>query len=126
MPRIRLLRWIPALLLLAAVYVALRRNSSEISLKNDTEIVKKEDLVEELVNAEVDGHVEGQFERRIVAVGDLHGDYPNALKVLQMSNVVDAQGNWTGDVDIFVQTGDIIDRCARHLSAIRNINLRSL
>ena len=126
MPRIRLLRWIPALLLLAAVYVALRRNSSEITLKNGTEIIEKEDLVEELVNAEVDGHVEGQFERRIVAVGDLHGDYPNALKVLQMSNVVDAQGNWTGDVDIFVQTGDIIDRCALRLSVISGTNLQLL
>lgn len=51
----------------------------------------------------------GKFVRRIVAVGDLHGDYTNALKVLQMSNVVDAHGNWTGDVDVFVQTGDIID-----------------
>ena len=113
MPRVRLLRWIPALLLLAAVYVAFRRNSTEIILKNDANTIEKEDLTEKLVATEADGYVEGQFERRIVAVGDLHGDYPNALKVLQMSNVVDAQGNWTGDVDIFVQTGDIIDRCVR-------------
>lgn len=54
-------------------------------------------------------YTDDQFVRRIVAVGDLHGDYSNALKVLQMSNVVDAHGNWTGDVDVFVQTGDIID-----------------
>jgi hypothetical protein len=50
------------------------------------------------------------FSRRIVAVGDLHGDYPNALKVLKMTDVVDDDGNWTGKVDWFVQTGDIIDR----------------
>lgn len=50
------------------------------------------------------------FTRRIVAVGDLHGDLPNARKVLQMTNVVDEHGNWTGNVDYFVQTGDIIDR----------------
>lgn len=60
-------------------------------------------------------HVEGQekpyFSRRIVAVGDLHGDMPNAQKVLQMAGVVDAAGNWAGGVDFFVQTGDIIDRC---------------
>lgn len=50
--------------------------------------------------------------RRIVAVGDLHGDSGNALKVLQMAGVVDEHGTWTGDVDFFVQTGDIIDRYA--------------
>ncbi|KAJ7170825.1 Metallo-dependent phosphatase-like protein [Mycena crocata] len=50
------------------------------------------------------------FTRHIVAVGDLHGDLKNAQTVLQFSGVVDAQGNWTGDADFFVQTGDIIDR----------------
>lgn len=50
------------------------------------------------------------FVRHIVAVGDLHGDLPNARRVLQFSGVVDGFGNWTGHADIFVQTGDIIDR----------------
>lgn len=50
------------------------------------------------------------FVRRIVAVGDLHGDFGNARKVLEMSGVVDKEGKWTGQVDFFVQTGDIIDR----------------
>ncbi|KAJ7067071.1 Metallo-dependent phosphatase-like protein [Mycena amicta] len=50
------------------------------------------------------------FTRHIVAVGDLHGDFGNAQKVLQFANVVDSFGNWTGHADIFVQTGDIIDR----------------
>ncbi|KAI9063706.1 Metallo-dependent phosphatase [Trametes sanguinea] len=54
--------------------------------------------------------VKGQFKRTIVAVGDLHGDMPNAQKVLQMAGVVDAHGDWSGRVDFFVQTGDIIDR----------------
>ncbi|CCM03075.1 uncharacterized protein FIBRA_05195 [Fibroporia radiculosa] len=54
--------------------------------------------------------IPGQFKRKIVAVGDLHGDMPNAQAVLQMAGVVDAQGKWTGNVDVFVQTGDIIDR----------------
>ncbi|TFK92640.1 Metallo-dependent phosphatase [Polyporus arcularius HHB13444] len=52
----------------------------------------------------------GQFTRKIVAVGDLHGDMPNALEVLQMAGVVDENGDWSGEVDFFVQTGDIIDR----------------
>lgn len=52
-----------------------------------------------------------RFTRHIVAVGDLHGDMGNARKVLQFAGVVDDMGDWTGDVDFFVQTGDIIDRC---------------
>lgn len=51
-----------------------------------------------------------EFRRKIVAVGDLHGDFPNAKRVLEMTRVVDDKGDWTGDVDYFVQTGDIIDR----------------
>jgi len=47
---------------------------------------------------------------RIVAVGDLHGDIGNAQEVLEMAQVVDSNGRWSGEVDIFVQTGDIIDR----------------
>lgn len=50
------------------------------------------------------------FVRRIVAVGDLHGDMTNARRVLQFSGVVDENDDWTGNVDFFVQTGDIIDR----------------
>lgn len=56
------------------------------------------------------GLPEDAFVRRIVAVGDLHGDFGNARKVLEMSGVVDKEGKWTGDVDFFIQTGDIIDR----------------
>jgi hypothetical protein len=54
--------------------------------------------------------VQGGFTHRIVAVGDLHGDLPNALKVLKMANVINEDGNWSGEIDSFVQTGDIIDR----------------
>jgi len=50
------------------------------------------------------------FTRHIVAVGDLHGDLPNAERVLRFSGVVDDFGDWSGHVDVFVQTGDIIDR----------------
>jgi len=61
-------------------------------------------------HAELSSAVKPIFTRRIVAVGDLHGDMPNAQKVLEMAGVVDTHGHWTGGVDVFVQTGDIIDR----------------
>jgi hypothetical protein len=63
-----------------------------------------------LGDSQVSSDITLSFTRKIVAVGDLHGDLPNALKVLQMAHVVDAHGNWSGEIDFFVQTGDIIDR----------------
>ncbi|KAG8705647.1 hypothetical protein FRC09_002830 [Ceratobasidium sp. 395] len=51
-----------------------------------------------------------QFTRRIVAVGDLHGDLVNMKKVLTMAGVINDTGDWSGKVDFFVQTGDIVDR----------------
>jgi hypothetical protein len=51
---------------------------------------------------------EPYYERRIVGIGDLHGDLPNALKVLKMTGVLDEEGHWSGNVDFLVQTGDII------------------
>ncbi|KIY65199.1 Metallo-dependent phosphatase [Cylindrobasidium torrendii FP15055 ss-10] len=50
------------------------------------------------------------YTRHIVAVGDLHGDWMNARKVLHFSGVINDQDEWSGDVDFFAQTGDIIDR----------------
>lgn len=61
-----------------------------------------------------------KFARHIVAVGDLHGDMPNARRVLQFSGVTNDKGDWSGDVDFFVQTGDIIDRCAIWLRVPRS------
>lgn len=100
-------RWrqlLKPLLLAAVVYYTIRWQSAE-----ETQELNVQDLGEET-------YVDGRFTRRIVAVGDLHGDMGNALKVLQMADVVDQHGNWSGKVDIFVQTGDIIDRLV-HLRA---------
>ncbi|CAO1614231.1 unnamed protein product [Parajaminaea phylloscopi] len=51
------------------------------------------------------------IQRRVVAVADLHGDLAHALSVLQMAEIVDAQGQWVGsEHDVLVSTGDIVDR----------------
>lgn len=49
---------------------------------------------------------------RIVAVGDLHGDYDQALAILRMAEVVDDDGHWIGDRTntTLVQVGDMVDR----------------
>ncbi|MCB9677509.1 MAG: metallophosphoesterase [Alphaproteobacteria bacterium] len=48
--------------------------------------------------------------RRIVAIGDLHGDRDATLEVLALAGVADAQGRWIGGDTVFVQTGDVTDR----------------
>lgn len=47
---------------------------------------------------------------RIVAIGDLHGDYEHALTILKFADVVDKDGKWSGNVDVLVQMGDVMDR----------------
>jgi hypothetical protein len=47
---------------------------------------------------------------RIVAVGDVHGDYDQLVAVLKTAGLIDDQLNWTGGKTHLVQTGDILDR----------------
>jgi hypothetical protein len=47
---------------------------------------------------------------RIVAIGDLHGDYANYLAALRAAGIVDAKGRWSAGATHLVQTGDIPDR----------------
>lgn len=47
---------------------------------------------------------------RVVAVGDLHADLPDALEVLSMAGLVDEAGRWAGGEAVLVQTGDTTDR----------------
>ena len=50
--------------------------------------------------------------RKIIAVGDLHGDYDNFVEILKNPKValVDENLHWTGGDTHLVQTGDIMDR----------------
>lgn len=47
---------------------------------------------------------------RIVAVGDLEGDYEKFADMLRTANLIDAQGDWIGGRTHLVQLGDIPDR----------------
>ncbi len=48
--------------------------------------------------------------KKIVAVGDLHGDYDNCVKILKTAGLVDDTLKWIGGDTHLVQTGDIMDR----------------
>jgi len=47
---------------------------------------------------------------RIVAVGDVHGDYEQFVAVLRSAELIDEQGKWSGGKTQLVQTGDLLDR----------------
>lgn len=48
--------------------------------------------------------------KRIVAIGDLHGDFEAAREALQLAGATDAMDQWIGGDLVVVQTGDILDR----------------
>lgn len=47
---------------------------------------------------------------RVVAIGDVHGDYEQFVAVLRSADLIDAQVNWCGGKSHVVQTGDLLDR----------------
>lgn len=48
--------------------------------------------------------------RRVVAIGDLHGDLAATRAALRAAGAIDAQDRWSGGDLVVVQTGDILDR----------------
>lgn len=59
--------------------------------------------------------------QRIVAVGDLHGDYEAWRAIAGAAGLIDAKGNWTGGKTTLVQAGDIVDRGPDSLKIIRDL-----
>ncbi|MGH9556368.1 MAG: metallophosphoesterase [Terriglobales bacterium] len=57
-------------------------------------------------------------QQRIVAVGDVHGDFDALLGILRTAGVVDENLQWTGGKTVLVQTGDILDRGPRSRSVM--------
>src|SRR5579862_4935289 len=47
---------------------------------------------------------------KIVAVGDVHGDYDQLVTVLKSAGLIDDGENWTGGKTHLVQNGDVLDR----------------
>ena len=58
---------------------------------------------------------------RIVAVGDLHGDYAAWLDIARAAGIVDANGHWAAGRTTLVQLGDIVDREPDSLQIIRSL-----
>ena len=59
--------------------------------------------------------------QRIVAVGDLHGDYQAWQTIARATGITNAKGHWAGGKTILVQMGDITDRGSDSLAIVRNL-----
>jgi len=57
--------------------------------------------------------------QRIVAVGDLHGDFEAFVDILEAAGIGDGKGRWTGEKTVLVQLGDVTDRGPDSLKIIR-------
>ena len=52
--------------------------------------------------------------KRLIAFGDIHGDYNAFVYVLRKSNIIDKNNNWIAKDTHIVQVGDILDRKSRY------------
>ena len=52
-------------------------------------------------------------DRRVVAVGDIHGDLEAFDGLLRRAGLIDERGRWSGGRAVLVQTGDVTDRGPR-------------
>lgn len=59
--------------------------------------------------------------QRVVAVGDLHGDYAAWVDIAKAARFVGPNLKWTGGRTVLVQTGDITDRGPDSLKIIRHL-----
>jgi len=48
--------------------------------------------------------------KRLVAIGDLHGDFQKAVKAFRVAGLIDESTNWVGGETVAVQVGDVLDR----------------
>lgn len=58
---------------------------------------------------------------RIVAVGDLHGDFAAWRDIARAAKLIDGRGAWIGGNAVLVQTGDVVDRGPDSLKIIQDL-----
>jgi hypothetical protein len=62
-----------------------------------------------------------QKQPRVVAVGDLHGDYQAWQDIARGAGLINAKGHWVGGKTVLVQLGDVTDREPDSLKIVRGL-----
>ncbi len=52
----------------------------------------------------------GEVPARVLAIGDIHGEYAGLVSILREVGLIDSQNDWVGGEAVLVQTGDFMDR----------------
>ena len=55
---------------------------------------------------------------RVVAIGDVHGAYPQFIAILRAAGLIDSRERWIGGRALLIQTGDVLDRGADSRKAL--------
>lgn len=58
---------------------------------------------------------------RIVAIGDIHGDFFYLIQELKLAKLINDKNKWIGKDAILVSVGDLIDRC-RKIPCVKSTN----
>ena len=64
-----------------------------------------------------------EMPKRIVAIGDIHGDLEALVNILYDSDIIDVNGRWIAHDTFLVQTGDIMDKY-RNMELYQNVILK--
>lgn len=78
-------------------------------------------LVLSAFTAQTQAREEWRDAKKIVAIGDLHGDYDQYLLILKDNDLIDEQLNWQGGKIHMVQMGDVVDRGPDSLKIMRHL-----
>ena len=101
-----------ALAFLSALLLGACNKSQNNSLKDGTQTTPTRDGSPPSWPAEGPPPTSMPGPERIVAMGDVHGDYDKTIQTLKIAGVIDENNNWNGGTTIVVQVGDQLDRGA--------------
>ncbi len=95
-----------------SIGLRMRRENMSNFIKNITKVILSGLLITGLflsLHADSKQYVWKDIDK-IIAIGDIHGDFDSFVMILKKAKVVDDELKWIGGKTHLVQTGDILDR----------------
>jgi len=86
------------------------RNENECEKKRKNELYRIFNWKDYLISKGKKKYTTKLNYNRVIAVGDIHGDYQKLEDVLRHAKLIDSNNNWIATNTALVQTGDLMDR----------------